>query len=155
MTPNQYVNEIVLPTLREARDARLDRRRSYLAAIVTHHTADYLTQHGEKKVRDRISATAGIHWQVVRSVTNGAKHVEADPQKHTIDFTSGTDTIRPPCFAGIAIAGLSILGDTTGAIEIPGADGVTYDLYGSSRFVVQKLIESFPASLDSCDAGDL
>ena len=42
MPPREYVEAIVLPTLRESLATRDDRRRAYLACLVVCHVADSL-----------------------------------------------------------------------------------------------------------------
>jgi hypothetical protein len=42
MTPAEYVNDIVVPTVREFRDEPRSQRRAYLACMVTFHIKDHL-----------------------------------------------------------------------------------------------------------------
>jgi hypothetical protein len=41
MTPADFVNDIVVPTVREFRDVRRSRRRAYLACIIVFHIKDH------------------------------------------------------------------------------------------------------------------
>ena len=54
MTPAEYVNEIVLPTVREFGEHRRCRRRAYLACIVAFHIKDYLQRAGARQIEDAI-----------------------------------------------------------------------------------------------------
>ena len=42
MTPADFMNEIVAPTLREFRDDRRSRRRAFLACVAVFHVKDHL-----------------------------------------------------------------------------------------------------------------
>ncbi len=96
MTPREYVETIVLPTLREFLEARDDRRRAYLACLVICHTADslglaeaarepaFLTMQGRTRKRAVDAATATVQaeilrrsgdvFSVVQGIANGTKH---------------------------------------------------------------------------------
>lgn len=96
MTPREYVELIVLPTLHEALTARDDRRRAYLACLVVCHVADSLGLAEAARApgfaalakgvrKDRAEAAAGAArgeaqtrcgsiFEVVRGFANGLKH---------------------------------------------------------------------------------
>ncbi|MCJ2065878.1 nucleotidyltransferase domain-containing protein [Methylobacterium sp. J-088] len=96
MTPREYVETIVLPTLRELLAARDDRRRAYLACLVVCHVADSLglaeagREPGFAEMQGRtrkravdtatevVQAEAGRRcteiWTVVHGFANGTKH---------------------------------------------------------------------------------
>ncbi|WP_316227706.1 hypothetical protein [Bradyrhizobium sp. SZCCHNR3015] len=152
MTPADYVTEIVIPTVRESRDNRKSRRHAYLACIVTFHIKDHLEKVGVTGVTQKMRTACPGHFDLVRGVCNGTKHV-ATNQGHVIPFAIGGDYYRPPAFAGVMMAGLSMLGDTKGARVVRHND-TKYDLYGSAKAVLAEFKRQFPNYLDGCDLGD-
>jgi len=99
MTPAEYVNEIVQPTVREFRDERRSRRRAYLACIVVFHIIDYLKNAGEKDVWRKLKQANPDIFELVRSICDGSKHFETNA-KHAVHFRAGSDWDRPPAFPG-------------------------------------------------------
>jgi hypothetical protein len=137
MTPADYVNEIVVPTVREFRDEPRCRRRLYLACMVTFHIKDYLKEAGESQPEYAIRATsdnADDDFQVVRAVCNGTKHVVLRPPR-PYPFVAGDDWDRPPLRAGEGQAGISRAGDVVGGREIAVGTG-RGDLYQRVKRVV-------------------
>lgn len=66
MTPQQYMTEIVLPTLEEYVADTSSRRKAYLACMVTYHMADYLKAAGVRDPQaDMIGSCEGA-WRVVK-----------------------------------------------------------------------------------------
>ena len=62
MTPAEFLDEIVVPTLRECRDERRSRRRAYLACIAVFHIKDHLKEgrrEGGSRLRCARSAASG------------------------------------------------------------------------------------------------
>jgi hypothetical protein len=116
MTPAEYVNEIVEPTIKEFRDEPRSRRRAYLACIVTFQIKEHLVRAGENKsdVHAKMKQSCRDAFELVRSICNGSKHVETD-KSHLFPFRAGSDWDRPPARCGVAQAGLSRVGDATGA----------------------------------------
>ena len=118
MSPSEYVIEIVAPTFMEFKHERRSRRRAYLACVMVFQIKDYLKRAGETGIEQRMRQSTGDAFDVVRGVCNGAKHVAMD-SSHSIRFRAGDDWDRPPAIAGLAIAGLSLVGDGDGGREIP------------------------------------
>jgi len=95
-TPRQYVEQIVLPTLREFLTACDDRRRAYLACLVICHCADitglaeaatapgfaalrgrprrHALNAATKAVQDEMRQRCGGMFDVVQGIANGTKH---------------------------------------------------------------------------------
>jgi hypothetical protein len=152
MTPAEYVNEIVVPTVRDARDCRQSRRHAYLACIVTFHMKDHLEKAGETDVHQQMQTACPEHFDVVRSVCNGTKHVVLN-RGHTIPFVLGSDYYRPPASAGVMECGVSFVGDTDGGRSIR-HNKIDYDLYGSTKTLLVAFQREFPQQLSSCDLND-
>ena len=95
MTPAEYVNEIVLPTVREFRDDRSSRRREYLACIVANHVRDHLgvaIRTAGQAVTAPFNRNEEDNLEVVlRGICNGVKHVGLD-RRHRYPFRPGTQT---------------------------------------------------------------
>jgi hypothetical protein len=149
MTPAEYVNEMVQPTVREFRDERRSRRRAYLACIVVFHIIDYLKNAGEKDVWRKLKQANPDIFELVRSICDGSKHFETNA-KHAVHFRAGSDWDRPPAFAGIMRAGVSFLGDTKGGRSAKVRDG-SMDLYGCVKTLALIFQQKFPAHLSRCD----
>ncbi|WP_342167026.1 hypothetical protein [Methylobacterium sp. SD21] len=90
MTPAEYVDEIVVPTIVEFLHEPASRRRAYLACIVTNHVRDHLFTAGKRNVDDVMRANAYPHFAVVKAVCNGIKHVKRD-RSSPIKFGVGED----------------------------------------------------------------
>jgi hypothetical protein len=152
LTPADYVNEIVVPTVREFRDERRCRRRAYLACMVTFHIKDHLRRAGETGIEDRLRAATGDGFDVVRAICNGTKHPYID-RNNPIRFVAGDDWDRPPGAFGVLECGVSQLGDPVGGREIAAGPGRA-DLYQCVKRVVVAFKANFPAHLGGCDLSD-
>lgn len=151
MTPADYVNEIVMPTLKECRDDRTSQRRAYLACIVVHHLGDYIevaSRQTRVKIDQKLREVSGSAFDVVRGVCNAAKHAELT-RKHEIPFRPGQDWYRPPAFLGSMVLGLSYLGDIHGGREFQ-HENRRYDLYLCARKVLNGYLASYPEHLIGC-----
>jgi hypothetical protein len=152
MTPADYVNEIVVPTVREFRDEPRCRRRLYLACMATFHIKDHLQKAKARKVEKAIRAATGDAFDVVRAVCNGTKHGEAD-ETHPYPFAAGDDWDRPPFAFGELQFGVSQMGDPVGGREIA-VGTARADLYQCVKRVVGAFKVNFPAHLGGCDLSD-
>lgn len=145
MTPLQYLEEIVLPTISESRDDPESRRKAYLAAIVTHHIGDYLRAAGVPNPWSTVEGKAVAATRVVRAVANGAKHSANPRDKNTVRFQAGSDYFRPPATAGAMECGISMLGDTSGHITVEGEDGLWVPLMDCVRTLVRAYVDAYHA----------
>lgn len=153
MTPTEYLAEIVLSTLEEARNEPQSRRRAYLACIAVYHLFDYLEAAGEKDVRSRARGECRDAYEAVRSVCNGVKHGETE-LRHVLRFASGSDYWRPPGRAGEAQAGVSQVGDPRGGREFTAADQ-RHDIYWSAVRLLNWMKVTFPQVFHGLDLGHL
>ena len=152
MTPADFVNEIVIPTLRDFRDERRSRRRAYLACIAVFHLKDHLNKAGEKGVEGTMRTSCGIAFDVVRGVCNATKHVETDGS-HVVAFRAGDDTDRPPAIWGEAVWDVSRWDDPVGGREVQHA-GDRHDVYECAKQVAAAYLTNYPAQLGKCDLSD-
>ena len=149
MTPIEYVQEFVLPTLLQSKRDRRSRYWAYLSCLVIWHIKDYLESAGETSINERLHEQVGMHFAVVRGVANGAKH-ERTKRPHEIPFESGSDWFRPPAVAGQLQCGLSRLGDIDGGREFEFASQ-RHDIYISACSVLLAFTECYPNHLADCD----
>jgi hypothetical protein len=152
MTPADFMNEVVVPTLRELRDERRSRRRAYLACIAVFHLKDHLKKVGENGVEETMRASCGIAFDVVRGVCNGTKHVETDGS-HVVAFRAGDDTDRPPAVWGEAVWDVSRWDDAVGGREVQHGAG-RHDVYECAKAVAVAYQKNYHAYLGACDLSD-
>jgi hypothetical protein len=152
MNAAEYVNEIVVPTLRESRDEPRSRRRAYLAAITLFHVKDYLQIQGESGIEQTMRASAPVTFDAVHGICNGTKHGETKAW-HPVQFTAGDDWDRPPAIFGEMRVGVSRLGDTKGGRDIRSGAGPV-DIYYACKQVLAAFKANFPKHLGHCDIMD-
>jgi hypothetical protein len=119
MSPQEYLELIVEPTVAEFEQDQASVRRVFLASVAVFHTIDYIrpkrTQNLRKLFRDECPAFAKID-----RVAHAFKHVESDGK---VPLKASAVYGRPPALAGAAMAGRSLAGDPTGAVLIDGESG--------------------------------
>jgi hypothetical protein len=148
MTPQNYMDEIVLPTVAEFKNEPRSRRRAYLACVVTFHLKDHLKAAGEKGIEQTMRA-AGHAFDVVRGVCNGTKHFQTD-QTHLIQFAAGNDWDRPPAAIGQLAIGVSRIGDAHGGREI-GTGPQRCDIYSAVKDTLAAFCSSYASHLGTTD----
>jgi hypothetical protein len=148
MLPRDFALEIVVPTVREFRDDRRSRRRAYLACIATYHLKDYLEKSGADVESAMKAFGRATCFEVVRAVCNGTKHCgwRAD-RVGNLQFVPRDDYDRPPCVAGIAVSGLSRVGDRIGGREAVGG----IDIYKAVKTCLREYYFLFSELLDEID----
>jgi hypothetical protein len=153
MRPADYVNEIALPALRQARDDRASRWKAYVACMTVFHVKDYLKSVGERAIESAMRTAGGNAFDVCRGICNGTKH-QATDSTHPISFRAGDDWHRPPARAGQMRVGASRLGDTLGGREIQAGPG-SADLYDCAKKTLQLFQAIYPKHLGGCDLSGL
>ena len=99
MTPNEYISEIAIPTVRDFLNARGDRRLAYLACIATYHIVDYVAAGDSTKIGEilrHLRTIAEPAVDVVQGICHGTKHARAT--KARFPFSPG-DERHVPSFA--------------------------------------------------------
>ena len=152
MTPADFMNEIVVPTLREFRDERRSRRHAYLACIAVFHLKAHLKKAGETRIEVAIRASCGVAFDVVRGVCNGTKHVETDGT-HVVAFSAGDDTDRPPAVWGKAVWDVSRWDDAKGGRDVARGED-RHDAYECAKAVVLSYQKVYPKHFAGCDLAD-
>ena len=149
MTPAEYIDEIVVPTILEFKACRRSRRYAYLACITTFHIKDHLKVAGATGIETAIRAEVSSAFDVVRAICNGTKHVETD-SSHSIPFRVGDDTDRPPAIWGEMVWDVSHWDDEDGGREVSVGEN-RVDIYECVRAVVAAFKARFSTYLGSCD----
>ncbi|CAH0338935.1 hypothetical protein RHI9324_00570 [Rhizobium sp. CECT 9324] len=144
MTPINYLEEILLPTLEDYEEDFRSRRKGYLACIVMCHLSDYLEKAGASKVQDAMRSQCTAAWNVVHAVAIGAKHLDNLKNPNPIKFKAGSDVFRPPARAGVMVCGWSRVGDLDGGMEIrAGSDNLMAEVLPSLRTVLRQYMLQF------------
>ena len=152
MTPEEYFQDIVFPTVKEFRDEPRSRRRAYLACIALFHLKDYLRKAGEHDVVKGLRDATGDAFDIVQSVCNGAKHVRVN-SRHVVAFSAGGDVERPPAVAGLLECGLSELGDYEGGRSVVTPGGIA-NLNMSVRKCTLAFMTGYPDRFARIDLSD-
>ena len=153
MSPAEYVDEIVLPTVRDFAASRRSRRLAYLSCMVVFHIKDHLGKARAHQIEMTVRTTAAEAFNVVRAVCNGTKHVTID-QTHVVTFRAGDDRDRPPMIWGEWEWDLSRWGDELGGREVLTVNGPV-DLYQAVVETLRAFTAHFPQHLGACDLGEL
>lgn len=115
MTPAEYVELVVLPTVRDFMEKADDRRLAYLSAIATYHITDYLMRAAQpstraaadaelKRIRETLRYDLREWYEVIEGLANGAKHCGRDA-KRGARFTPGDEQYVPPFGFGEGFGG--------------------------------------------------
>ncbi len=127
-----------------------------MACLVTYHLKDFLKVEGVDVETAMISFGSNRSFETVRAVALAAKHTKATVGKKypdNIPFNAGEDYERPPAIAGLAVAGLSRVGDWTGGREIAWHLG-GLDLYDCVKTVLENYYFYFSQFFEGVDFRD-
>jgi hypothetical protein len=123
----RYLNEIVEPTVDDFRQHPSSVRKGFLACVVIDHSVDYLAYPGDrsqwdgKEHRDRRARLRkqfreeSEQFRLASEAANAVKHVKTTSKR---GLEAGEVYERPPAIAGRMMAGVSMVGDATGAVVI-------------------------------------
>jgi hypothetical protein len=125
----RYLNEIVEPTLDDFRRKPSSVRVGFLTCVAIDHSVDYLAfpgdrsrwdkkEHRDKRARLRKQfSEENEQFRLASEAANAFKHVKTTSER-------GLEAVevyeRPAAMAGSMMAGISMLGDTTGAVVVDG-----------------------------------
>lgn len=102
LSPSAYLNEIVLPTVKEFEDDSTSLRRAYLACVTAYHFVDVVAYATSKDVNAvmRDITSSSQHFLMIRDICVLAKHQWLDPtkagNKDRSDLISQNDLERGP-----------------------------------------------------------
>lgn len=145
MSPLEYLEEIVLPTIDEFQADGSSRRKAYLACIVTFHLKDYLMKDNSSGVEKAITGRAQAAFEVVSAVANGAKHSVSGRQGQ-LKFVAGTDFYWYPHRIETLPSGISVLGDIEGGIMIAADEHFSASVMDAVRTLVRTVVLGFQSS---------
>lgn len=111
MTPAEYVEVVVMPTVREFMQNTGDRRLAYLSAIAAFHIPDYLSRtippatkpEAElKRIREVLRSDLTYWYDAIDGMANGTKHCGRD---FGVPFKPGDERYVPAFAADVEGAG--------------------------------------------------
>lgn len=125
----RYLHEIIQPTVDDFRQQPSSVRIGFLACVAIDHAVDYLTFSGDrsrwdskkhqtnrKRLREQVKEE-NEQFRLASDVANAFKHVKTR-NKRGLEASEVYE--RPPALAGRMMAGISMVGDTTGAVVVDG-----------------------------------
>jgi hypothetical protein len=125
----RYLNDIVEPTVDDFRGQPSSVRIGFLTCVAIDHSIDYLAFPGDRTLwdgkahRDRRAtfrkqfSEEDENFRLASEVANAFKHVKTI-SKRGLEATEVYE--RPAARAGVMMLGVSMIGDTTGAVVVDG-----------------------------------
>ena len=119
MDAQQYMDEIVDPTITEFETNPASRRHAFLACAVTFHTIDYLVHPKSSGNCRKSFREESADFALVDRVAHAFKHVQSmSPNQTPLKVENVLK--RPPAVCGEMVAGLSRCGDASGGVTLSG-----------------------------------
>lgn len=129
----RYVNEIVEPTVDDFRQHPSSVRMGFLACVAIDHSIDYLAFPGDRSQwdgnehRDRRRSLRQFKeenepFRLASEAANAFTHVRTTSRR---GLEAAEVYERPPAMAGRMMAGVSMVGDRTGAVVLDGHNLLT------------------------------
>jgi hypothetical protein len=127
----RYLSEIVEPTVADFQRQPSSVRIGFLVCVAIDHSLDYLAfpadraQWDGKEHRSRRAelrrqfCEENEHFRLASEVANAFKHVKTISER---SLEASQVYERPPALAGRMMMGVSMMGDTTGAVVVDGND---------------------------------
>lgn len=155
MTPAEYVQVVVLPTVRDFMENAGDRRLAYLSAIAAYHITDYLMRAAQppsrtaadaelKRIRETLQQDLKEFYDVIEGMANGAKHCGRDAKGPR--FTPGDEKYVPPFGFGEGYGGLGQGRWDGPGLQVPAGDhqifvdtALAYFLLGCARLFPDRI----------------
>ena len=154
MSPAQYMEWIVLPTLAELLDNPGDQRRAYLACITAAHAIDYLARSGrgsQSEIRTKLRERGGYAaacLAIVEGICNGTKH--AGPGRDAaFKFAPGEERYVPAFAWDDPDAGWGSRWGSAGLVA--DLDHGSYFIDDCVRETIRSLVEAYPLSFEGVD----
>ena len=125
----RYLSEIVEPTVEDFRRQPSSVRVGFLACVAIDHSVDYLAfpadrakwdgkEHRSRRAELRRQfGEENEHFRLASEAANAFKHVKTITER---SLEASQVYERPPALAGRMMMGLSMFGDTTGAVVVDG-----------------------------------
>jgi len=125
----RYIHDIVKPTVNNFREEPSSVRLGFLTCVAIDHSIDYLAfpadrsqwdgkEHRAKRrcLREDFKKENG-HFRMASEVANAFKHVKTTSHR---GLQAREVYERPPAMAGRMMAGVSMVGDVSGAVVVDG-----------------------------------
>jgi hypothetical protein len=131
----RYLEEIVGPTIREFEEHPFSVRHAFLACVATFHAVDYMAHPRRSRPLREQWRNQSSAFARVDKVAHAFKHVTNGYDNSKLEARSIVS--RPPAIAGVMRCGLSVHGDTEGAVTF--RDDPTVNILESVRDAFQFL----------------
>ena len=129
----QYIHEFVAPTVADFERNPSSVRHGFLACVVLFHAVDYLTYPKSSAGMRQKWRRKSADFALIDKVAHAFKHV-ATPSPFRPDLLAKHVWRRPPAIAGQMMAGVSMLGDPTGAVVVEGRN-LLHIVRGAAEFL--------------------
>jgi hypothetical protein len=119
---DDYMTEMVDPTVAEFEAEPTNRRRAFLACVATYHGIDYLVSPGNPAALREQFRRESDAFALIDRVAHALKHTAAGHSltPNNQPLSVGNVIPRPPAFFGIAVLDLSRWDDPVGGVTIDG-----------------------------------
>ena len=125
MDAQQYMDEIVDPTIAEFEANPASRRHAFLACVATFHTIDYLVHPKNSGNCRKSFREESADFALVDRVAHAFKHVQSMSSNQT-SLNVENVLRRPPGAIGEFVIGLSRIGDECGGVTL--SENLNHDL---------------------------
>jgi hypothetical protein len=112
MTPEEYMREILGPTIKDLFQNRASKRHAFLACVATYHTIDYLCGKRRKAVLRGEYRAQSAAFAAVDRIAHGRADAQPGPKRSALRVAETPDSAA--AFAE-ANAGINALGDARAA----------------------------------------
>jgi hypothetical protein len=110
----RYLEEIVEPTVKDFAKHPASVRHAFLACVAIYHAVEYMAHPRKPQTLAQKWGSQSEAFRRVDEVAHAFKHVISTRREPNLN--AGAVISRPPAFAGVMKCGISILGDTIGAV---------------------------------------
>ena len=113
----RYLDEIVDPTVAEFERNSTSVRHAFITCVVVFHAVDYRAHPKRSTGLRQEYRTKSDAFALVDMVAHAFKHVRTE-RRDVPNLRAASVISRPPAVAGVLRTGLSLVGDTTGAVTL-------------------------------------
>jgi hypothetical protein len=122
MDAEDYMREIVEPTIKDFEESPTSVRHAFLACVVTYHCVDYLSDEESAPQLRQKFREGSKDFALVDRIAHAFKHVNTghERSKHIQPLEAGEVISRPPGIWGVAVWDVSRWDDPVGGVTIKG-----------------------------------
>lgn len=115
MTPDEYMREIVEPTIKDMVANRSSRRHAFIACVVTFHTVDYLAGKRRKAILRAEYRRQSSAFAAIDRIAHAAKRKQSGDRRSPLRVENAR--ARPSAVFGESTFGTNAFGDVGGATD--------------------------------------